>query len=302
MNDVHAQLLRDPGAVNRADAREIGADIPDDLDPAKLRVKKGATAVERGWILDEGAEDSVARERVVSRLASPGVRFQVLAMHHRGMSAVDIAKKSNLSVAAVNSILGAQEKRVQDKSSATGDRAFQLALTEAAINRLAEKIWPEPGPGGEMRPVDTRDVDALMKVLSRRASLTGADMPAKLAIEGEVTHRPAAELVETVNEYMNLADALLESGYGSGRIPPGSEILDAEILNPRELPPPSPPIEPWKKPNPRDHADLVTQSEDDYEDAEIIELDDVVARALRLPAPIAEPPVRPSWSVNAHDD
>lgn len=264
----------------------------------------GLTAEQRGWVVSDEAAERITEDKAVKGLATVKERYMINALANRGVSIPDIAANLHLSIGAVNAILGISDRRVVKESGATDERIKQLKQTNGLLNRLATLIWREPDKDTQkIPPPDRQAVETYLKVLTRRAALTGADMPSKMAIEAEVTHKPAAELVDAVNEYMDLADELLNAGYGSGRAPEGGFVIDATSRDPRELPPPEPPQSPFKKADPAAYADFVTQAAGGGGDQEavVIELDPI-ARALRLPDPDPDRAInRPTWSVTEDD-
>lgn len=260
--------------------------LPVPYEPADLPANPGLSAEERGWVVATDLAHDIARQKANRKLTSIERTVQIMKMHHRGMDQVDIAAQLDMPVLhVVNAIKGAERKALR-RVGAQHEREAQIILTDAILNRLADRMFPEPEKDGWVQPVDIKAVEATMKVLQRRAALTGADMPTKHLIDGEVTVNPGGEMVDKVGEYMNLADALIEMGYGSGRTPErGDDAIDVEVVDARALPPPEPPRSLWENEEAEDPGDLVTQNNpDDAPDKPIMVLDDdPVVRALRLP-------------------
>lgn len=284
-------------------------DLNPDIDPRELALNPGPTAEERGWVRPSDELMEIRRQRADRRLTTIETQVQVIKLYHRGLEYVDIAAALGLDPWRVNLMIQGAQKRALRYVGAQQERERQVFYTNAMLERLSERLFPDPASDGFTPPADLKAAEVILKVLKRRAELTGADMPNKLVIDGEMVINPGADLVEKVSEYMDLADALINMGYGSGRAidAEGEDIIDAEVMDARALPPPAPPVSPFINERVPDPGDLVQQSSPPDPESNvrpIFELDeDPVVRALRPPVRHPDERVRRvDWSIPPSDD
>lgn len=221
------------------------------------------SAEERGWVM--GKKDAVQYRRwqAQRRLSSVERQVKVLKMYHKGFAAEDIAEELGMTPGGIKSIITYSLKRSVLHAGAEKERESQLHLTDAVLHRLAERIFPDADPDGTVPLVDLRAIDALDKVLKRRAALTGSDMPSKIAVTGDITHHSGDEAVDRVNQYANLIDQIKEHGYGSGRVEDRPVIDVVEIVDTdRDAIDPPLPVTPWgDDPEPDDGSNMVPLSD-----------------------------------------
>lgn len=281
--------------------------IDPEHDPAYLAAHPGLSAEDRGWVRDSDDLLELRRQRADRRLTTVETQVQVLKMYHRGIEAVDIGEALGLDPWRVTFMIKGAQKRSLRYVGAQHERERQIFYTDAMLDKLSERMFPDANDDGWTPPADLKAAETILKVLKRRAELTGADMPSKLVIDGELQINPGNELVEKVSEYMDLADALINMGYGSGRAidGDGEDIIDAEVLDARALPPPAPPVSPFHNDLVPDPGDLVQQSDPQPHPLRpVVDLDeDPTVRALRLPVRHPDERVRKiDWSIPPADD
>lgn len=195
------------------------------------------TALQYGWIRDLQHTGAIARYRNLRKLTSVEKEIEVLRYVRQGWRHIDIAMELGVATATVGNILKRSMKRATTYAGAENERIHQLEITDRLIARLMASIDPGPDADGYEPRVDTKAVAEIMKVLNRRAAITGADKPVKVHLDGHIVHDMAEETVNKVNEYMDLVDKVMDMGYGSGRkreeleVPEEDRIIDAEVVD-----------------------------------------------------------------------
>lgn len=206
----------------------------------------GPDSEELGWTVPEDVEAEARRTRAVRRFLDVEQEVELMKMLHRGLDMDDIAQRLGLTLGQVNSVYKRAVRRAVRGAGATEERDRQLLLTAGMLNRVAEDyLFPEVDEDGETRPINLKGIDSALKIMRRRADLTGADAPSKHLVQQHVQHE-GLEQVNRVVEFMDLADAILEAGYGSGRAPENHEALEIEAHDPRVLDPAPESPTPWE--------------------------------------------------------
>lgn len=218
----------------------LGPFDPDYL-PELLAADPGPSSAERGWT--GPGNGGLKRYLSYRKLVSTEREVEILRLHHRGVERGDIAEQLGISYNTVGVALARSMKKALNHAGAEKERVHQLELTDKVIARLMARIDPDPilnQSTGEYYtpPVDVKAVDSLAKILSRRAELTGANMPTKHEVKGQVEHTGAIEIVDKTNAYMDLIDQVMATGFGSGRAPGDKQaelvsdtnIIDAEVV------------------------------------------------------------------------
>lgn len=205
----------------------------------------GPTSEELGWTVPDAVEAEARRTRAVRKFVEVEQEVELMKMLHRGVEMEDIAQKLGLTLGQVHAVYKKAIRRAVRNAGANEERDRQLLLTAGMLNRVAEDyLFPEADEDGETRPISLKGIDSAIKIMKRRAELTGSDQPSRQVIQQHITHE-GLEQVERVVEFMDLADAILESGYGSGRAPEYDDALEVEAHDPRVLDPAPVSPGPW---------------------------------------------------------
>ncbi len=159
------------------------------------------------------------------------VEEEVVRAILKGHRPADIAAGTGMLPRTVLAIYARAQKRAISLAGKMEARNAQLVEIDAVKERVLRIVLAEPElkevEGGRPKLVyprlDPKLIDALHKLWTRRAILTGADQPAKLQVQADDgSHQEAEDAVDRVGDYVKLAEAIMKTGFGSGR------VVDAE--------------------------------------------------------------------------
>jgi hypothetical protein len=151
---------------------------------------------------------------------------EIIALNLAGHSVTDIAGTLGYSRSTVQSVIKKACKRTLDEAGASQIRANSMDRYNAILSML----WPrmvtvkQPGPDDQpdevIEEVNLPVVVHVLKVIEAQRKLTGADLPIKLRVDGEKSHKlgsDATETAEQLQRLMGYMDEAAARGLGSGR-------------------------------------------------------------------------------------
>jgi hypothetical protein len=151
---------------------------------------------------------------------------EIVKLNLAGHSVTDIAGRLGYSRSTVQSVIKKACKRTLDEAGASQIRATSLARYDAILAML----WPrmvtvkQPGPDDPpdevIEEVNLPVMDRVAKIIEAQRKLTGADLPIKLRVDGEKSHkfgRDATKTAAQLQRLMGYMDRAADKGLGSGR-------------------------------------------------------------------------------------
>lgn len=150
---------------------------------------------------------------------------QILNLFDRNYTHREIASVVGLH----HTTVGETIRRINRRTLADFDRTTARALKLRQLHRIQESIMPfvvDPHGRTDFMP-DPKLTAQLLRAIKAERELMGADAPTRVEIsvgedgEGE---QVGAEEAANVQRFMELADRIMTSGYGSGR------IIDADVV------------------------------------------------------------------------
>lgn len=151
---------------------------------------------------------------------------QVLNLHDRNYTQREIAAVVGMDHSSIHYML----KRINNRTLADFDRVTTRGLKLRQIHRIQQSLAPfvinERGVQDFMP--DPKMTLALLRAIKAERELMGADAPTRIELSATGEDGEGEEIgmdeAAAVTRFMELADQMAKSGYGSGR------IIDAEVV------------------------------------------------------------------------
>lgn len=142
---------------------------------------------------------------------------EVVTLRRKGYTNQDIADATGYSVRGIEEIMHRWRQSVLASNDPTMDRALKSKMYDDIVHALSPFAIPMAG-----QMPDEKMLKVLLTTLRDQRALLGSDAPTKVEFTNPLTDKAGEAEADDVQRFMELADQLQTSGYGSGR------ILDAE--------------------------------------------------------------------------